>query len=98
MWVPEARLVHKEGRSTGAGSGFRRLSDLSFRFIVRNSMLFTEMRHPAWLMTVLLFNMFECVRHCCFGDFGKARVLVEALNEYWARRREFAREASALGD
>jgi len=98
VWVPEARLVHKEGRSTGAGSGFRRLSDLSFRFIVRNSMLFTEMRHPAWLMTVLLFNMFECVRHCCFGDFGKARVLVEALNEYWARRGEFAREASVLGD
>jgi hypothetical protein len=98
VWVPEARLTHKEGRSTGAGRGFRRLSDLSFRYIVRNSMLFTEMRHPMWLMTVLLFNMFECARYCLRGDVGKLKVLVQALREYWSCRHQFAEGEEAFGD
>jgi hypothetical protein len=97
-WIPEARLVHKEGRSTGASGGFSRLSDLSFRYVVRNSMMYTEMRHPMWLSTVLLYNVFDCVRHCLRGDFGKVRVLGQALKEYWERRPLLAREASASGD
>ena len=98
QWVPEARLVHKEGRSTGASGGFSRLSDLSFRYVVRNSMMFTEVRHPMWLMSVLLYNVLDCARHCIRGDSGKIRVLVGALKEYWEQRPLLAREASALGD
>lgn len=98
QWVPEARLVHKEGRSTGACEGFSCLSDLSFHYVVRNSMMFTEMRYPMWLMSVLLYNVFDCVRHCLRGDSGKVRVLVQALREYWERRPILGKEASAVGD
>ncbi|MDT8068084.1 MAG: glycosyltransferase family 2 protein [Terriglobia bacterium] len=98
VWVPAARLVHKEGKSTGAASHFRALSDLSFRYVVRNSLLFTETRYPFWLTTVLLFNIYECLRHCAFGDFGKPKVLCAAVREYWELRPSWAREVSALGD
>ena len=98
VWVREVRLTHKEGRSTGAGARFRTLSDLSFRYVVRNSLLFTETRHPFWLVTVLLFNVYECLRHCAAGDIGKLKVLAEAVREYWELRPKWAREASALGD
>jgi len=91
-------VVHKEGRSTGASGGFSRLSDLSFRYVVRNSMMYTEMRYPMWLSTVLLYNLFDCVRHCLRGDFGKVPVFGQALKEYWERRPLLAREASAVGD
>lgn len=97
-WIPEARLVHKEGRSTGAGGGFRHLSDLSFRYIVRNSLLFTERRHPMWLMSVVLYNALECLRHCLHGDVGKVRVFFRALRDYWENRPEWVREVSAIGD
>jgi GT2 family glycosyltransferase len=96
VWVREARLIHKEGRSTGASARFRRLSDLSFRYVVRNSLLFTETRYPFWLTTVLLFNLYECIRHLGYGDFGKARVFVEAVREYWALRPQWAQKVSGL--
>ncbi|HEU5400051.1 MAG TPA: glycosyltransferase family 2 protein, partial [Terriglobales bacterium] len=98
VWVPESRMIHKEGKSTGAGSHFRTLSDLSFRYVVRNSLLFTETRHPFWLSTVLAFNFYECLRHCAAGDFGKLRVLGGALREYLALRPKWTREVSALGN
>ncbi len=97
-WVPGARMIHKEGKSTGASNGFRRLSDLSFHYIVRNSMLFTEMRYPFWLATVLLFNVFECLRHCLAGDLKKLGVLGRALQDYWKSRALVAHELSASGD
>ena len=98
VWVPEARIVHKEGRSTGASGGFRKLSDLSFRYIVRNSMLFTEARHPLWLSTVLLFNVFEALWHCTRGDLGKLNVLRQGLQDYWESRSRWQRELPASGD
>lgn len=98
VWVPESRMIHKEGKSTGAGSRFRTLSDLSFRYVVRNSLLFTETRHPIWLITVLAFNFYECLRHCAAGDFGKLRVLGEAVREYLALRPKWTREVSVLGN
>jgi GT2 family glycosyltransferase len=98
VWVPQARIVHKEGRSTGAGGGFRRLSDLSFHYIVRNSMLFTEARHPFWLSTVLLFNVFEALLRCGRGDFRKPKVLVRGLRDYWNCRSKWQRELPVSGD
>lgn len=98
VWVRDARLIHKEGKSTGAASHFRALSDLSFRYVVRNSLLFTETRYPFWLITVLLFNICEGLRHCASGDFHKLKVLFAAVREYWQLRPTWAREASALGD
>jgi len=98
VWVPESRMIHKEGKSTGAGSRFRMLSDLSFLYVVRNSLLFTEMRHPFWLTTVLAFNVYECLRHCAAGDVGKIRVLGAAIREYLSLRANWAREVSALGN
>ncbi len=98
VWVPESRMIHKEGRSTGTGSRFRNVSDLSFRYVVRNSLLFTGTRHPLWLSTVLAFNFYECLRHCTAGDFGKLRVLCDAVREYLAQRSNWMREISVLGD
>jgi GT2 family glycosyltransferase len=98
VWVPESRMVHKEGRSTGAGSRFRSMSDLSFRYVVRNSLLFTESRHPFWLSTVLAFNFYECLRHCVAGDFGKLHVLRDAVREYLALRPKWTRGVPAIGD
>lgn len=86
VWVPEARLIHKEGKSTGAAGRFRRLSDLSFRYVVRNSLLFSEIRHPLCLPTVFLFNVFECARYWFAGDRKKVRVLCDAVREYWNMR------------
>jgi GT2 family glycosyltransferase len=98
VWVAESCMIHKEGKSTGAGSRFRILSDLSFRYVVRNSLLFTERRHPFWLSTVLAFNIYEGLRHCAAGDLGKLRVLGEAIREYLALRLKWPRGVSALGN
>lgn len=86
VWVPDARIVHKEGKSTGAGRHFRKLSDLSFRYIVRNSLLFSDRRYPLWLPSVMLFNLCVCLRYCLQGDSGKLKVFLEAVREYWSLR------------
>ena len=86
IWVPNAHIIHKEGKSTGAADRFRKLSDLSFRYVVRNSLLFSELRYPLWIPTVLLFNLFECARYCFAGDHRKLTVFWHALWEYWQMR------------
>lgn len=86
VWVPDARVIHKEGKSTGAGGRFRGLSDLSFRYVVRNSLLFSHARYPLWVPTVMLFNLGECMRYWLKGDRKKLRVFVDAVREYWRLR------------
>lgn len=90
VWVPESHVIHKEGKSTGAGGRFRRLSDLSFRLMVRNSLLFTWIYHPFALPTVLLFNLFETARYCLGGDIGKFRLTLCAIREFWEMHATFA--------
>lgn len=86
VWVPAARIIHKEGKSTGAAGRFHQLSDLSFRYVVRNSLLYSESRHPLFLPTVFLYNVFECCRYWLAGDRAKFHVLAEAVREYLSVR------------
>jgi hypothetical protein len=51
-----------------------------------------------WLMSVLLYNALECLRHCVHGDFGKIRVFFRAVQEYREKRPNWMREVSAIGD
>lgn len=82
VWVPESRVIHKEGKSTGAGERFRKLSNLSFRYLVRNSLIFSHARHPFWLPTVMLFNFGESIRYWIKGDRKKFKVFIDAVREY----------------
>lgn len=81
-WVPDATIIHKEGKSTGNGRHFQHLSDLSFRYIVRNSLLFSRTRFPLWLPSVFLFNLYESLRYCIAGDRKKLSVFVNAVREF----------------
>jgi GT2 family glycosyltransferase len=86
VWVPESRVVHKEGKSTGAGERFRKLSNISFRYVVRNSLIMSHARYPLWLPTVLLWNFGESIWYWIKGDRKKLKVFVNAVREYWALR------------
>jgi GT2 family glycosyltransferase len=86
VWVPESRIIHKEGKSTGAAARFRRLSDLSFRYVVRNSLLYSESRHPLFLPMVFLYNLFECSRYWLSGDRSKVQVFAQAVRDYLSTR------------
>lgn len=96
VWVRESLVIHKEGRSTGAGDRFRRLSPLAFRYVVRNSLLFTEARYPAFMPTVILFNCFECVRDWLHGDREKPATFVSAVQEYFALRNSWRERAKQV--
>lgn len=82
IWVPESRIIHKEGKSTGAAGHFRRLSDFSFRYVVRNSLLYTVRYHPWCLPTVIIYNALEVVRYCLHSDLGKPRVAFQAFKDF----------------
>ncbi len=87
LWIPEARVVHKEGKSTGADERFRKLSDLAFRYIARNSLLYTRKHFPYCLPTVLLFNAFESIRYFIAGNRRKLQVFRDAVQEFWSISR-----------
>ena len=86
VWVPESRVVHKEGKSTGAGDRFRKLSNLSFRYMVRNSLLFSHARYRFGLPTVMLWNCGESIWYWIKGDRKKFNVFLNAVREYWGQR------------
>ena len=87
-WARNSYVFHKEGRSTGAGQRFKKLSDDAFYYIARNNLLYIWDNARAFTAPVTAYTILLAIYYALKGDFAKLRVAPRALRDFWRLRKD----------
>ena len=87
-WARRSLVLHKEGRSTGAGARFQNLGDSAFYHVSRNNLLFLWDHSKPFVFTAMGYCIFEALSYALKGDPGKLLVGFRACRDFWHLRNQ----------